>query len=175
MKHWISSNILLAMMVTATAAFAPIRVTLASRRLTMADIDATTDSVIAEEEVDDDMEAHEELMYTLGINLARQLGDIRPLIENGDELGLVARGLLDTVVGRLSEDDQMAFLAKRGNDVNEMITMRAYVILLSSFDTTKYTLLHTLHPCLTAISHSLLNDLCTMYNTIHTALEFASN
>lgn len=97
----------------------------------MADIGTDIETT---QKVEDVMEAHEELMYTLGINLARQLGDIRPLIENGDELGLVARGLVDTVVGRLSEDDQMAFLAKRGKDVNDMITMRAYVIILSSYN-----------------------------------------
>ena len=119
------------MMVNGAVAFAPIRITHATRRLSMADIGTDIETT---QKVEDVMEAHEELMYTLGINLARQLGDIRPLIENGDELGLVARGLVDTVVGRLSEDDQMAFLAKRGKDVNDMITMRAYVIILSSYN-----------------------------------------
>ena len=46
----------------------------------------------------------EELMYALGVNLARQLGDIRPLVENGEELTFVAKGLLDAVVGRLNEE-----------------------------------------------------------------------
>lgn len=44
-------------------------------------------------------DTHDELMYALGVNLARQLGDVRPLVENGEELAEVAKGLLDTVVG----------------------------------------------------------------------------
>jgi len=64
-------------------------------------------------------------MYTLGVNLARQLGDIRPLVENGEELTLVAKGLLDTVIGRLSEEGQVALLQSRRNDLNAMITERA--------------------------------------------------
>ena len=69
--------------------------------------------------------SHEELMYTLGVNLARQLGDIRPLVEDGDELALVAKGLLDTVVGRLTEDGQKSLLASRGRDLNNLISDRA--------------------------------------------------
>ncbi len=68
---------------------------------------------------------HEELMYTLGVNLARQLGDIRPLVENGEELTYVAKGLLDAVIGRLSEEGQMALLSSRREDLNTMITERA--------------------------------------------------
>lgn len=45
--------------------------------------------------------SHDELMYALGVNLARQLGDVRPLVKSGDELASVAKGLLDTVIGRL--------------------------------------------------------------------------
>lgn len=69
--------------------------------------------------------SHEELMYALGVNLARQLGDIRPLVENGDELAQVAKGLLDTVIGRLEEDGQRALLASRGKDLNDLISSRA--------------------------------------------------
>ena len=69
--------------------------------------------------------SHEELMYTLGVNLARQLGDIRPLVEDGDELAQVAKGLLDTVIGRLTEDGQKALLASRGKDLNKLISDRA--------------------------------------------------
>lgn len=69
--------------------------------------------------------SHEELMYALGVNLARQLGDIRPLVENGDELANVAKGLLDTVIGRLSEDGQQALLAQRGKELNAVIAERA--------------------------------------------------
>jgi hypothetical protein len=73
-------------------------------------------------------DSHEELMYTLGVNLARQLGDVRPLVENGDELALVAKGLLDAVVGRLDEPAQTVLLAKRGKDLNQLITDRANAI-----------------------------------------------
>ena len=69
--------------------------------------------------------SHQELMYTLGVNLARQLGDIRPLVEDGDELAQVPKGLLDTVVGRLTEDEQKALLASRGKDLNALISERA--------------------------------------------------
>ena len=68
---------------------------------------------------------HEELMYALGVNLARQLGDIRPLVENGDELTQVAKGLLDTVIGRLSDEGQRALLSSRGKELNLLITDRA--------------------------------------------------
>lgn len=57
-------------------------------------------------------DSHQELMYTLGVNLARQLGDIRPLIENSEELTSVAKGILDTVVGRLDDDGQKMMLSK---------------------------------------------------------------
>lgn len=68
---------------------------------------------------------HEELMYILGINLARQLGDIRPLVENGEELAQVAKGLLDTVVGRLDEDGQRKLLSSRGKELDELVMTRA--------------------------------------------------
>ena len=45
-------------------------------------------------------------MYALGVNLARQLGDIRPLVENSQELTQLARGLLDAAVGKLDEEGQ---------------------------------------------------------------------
>jgi hypothetical protein len=70
-------------------------------------------------------DSHDELMYALGVNLARQLGDIRPLVENGEELAQVAKGLLDTVVGRLNEGGQTAILLKRGTELNQMIAGRA--------------------------------------------------
>ena len=35
--------------------------------------------------------SHDELMYALGVNLARQLGDVRPLVENSEELTQLAR------------------------------------------------------------------------------------
>lgn len=69
--------------------------------------------------------SHEELMYALGVNLARQLGDIRPLVENGTELSHVAKGILDCIVGRLEEEAQMALLSNRGKELNELIVSRA--------------------------------------------------
>mmetsp|Transcript_11552 Transcript_11552/g.15509 ORF Transcript_11552/g.15509 Transcript_11552/m.15509 type:complete len:310 (-) Transcript_11552:18-947(-) len=69
--------------------------------------------------------SHDELMYTLGVNLARQLGDIRPLVESNDELTLVAKGLLDAVIGRVDEVEQRKLLATRGEDLNNIIVERA--------------------------------------------------
>ena len=69
--------------------------------------------------------SHDELMYALGVNLARQLGDIRPLVENSEELTHVARGLLDTAVGKLDEEDQRVLLGRRGDDLNNIIVERA--------------------------------------------------
>jgi hypothetical protein len=66
-----------------------------------------------------------ELLYALGVNLARQLGDVRPLVESGEELAQVAKGLLDTVIGRLTEEGQRDLLARRGAELNELITERA--------------------------------------------------
>jgi hypothetical protein len=77
--------------------------------------------------------SHDELMYTLGINLGRQLGDVRALVHNGTELASVARGLLDTVVGRLSESEQTFYLKKRGQELNIFITERAYVMAVFVF------------------------------------------
>lgn len=69
--------------------------------------------------------SHAELMYALGVNLARQLGDVRPLVENGTELARVAQGLLDAVIGRLDDEGQRALLARRGTALNQLITERA--------------------------------------------------
>ncbi len=69
--------------------------------------------------------SHEELVYALGVNLARQLGDVRPLVENSSELTCVAKGLLDTVIGRLADEGQRELLQRRGGELNELITQRA--------------------------------------------------
>jgi len=61
----------------------------------------------------------------LGVNLARQLGDIRPLVESGEELAQVAKGLLDTVVGRLNDDGQRLLLSKRGKELDQLILSRS--------------------------------------------------
>lgn len=73
--------------------------------------------------------SHDELMYALGVNLARQLGDVRPLVENSAELACVAKGLLDTVVGRFSEEGQVDLLKRRKEDLNSVILSRAYVVV----------------------------------------------
>ena len=52
-------------------------------------------------------------------------GDIRPLVENGEELSQVAQGLLDTVVGRLDDNAQRMLLAKRGKELDAVIVERA--------------------------------------------------
>jgi FKBP-type peptidyl-prolyl cis-trans isomerase len=72
--------------------------------------------------------SHDELMYALGVNLARQLGDVRPLVENSDELTQLARGLLDACVGKLDEEDQRKLLGRRGEDLNKIILERASAI-----------------------------------------------
>ena len=72
----------------------------------------------------------DELFYALGVNLARQLGDIRPLVESGEELASMAKGLLDTVIGRFSEDGQRGLLKRRGPELNELVVDRAYVLLV---------------------------------------------
>lgn len=69
--------------------------------------------------------SHDELMYALGVNLARQLGDVRPLVENSEELTQLARGLLDTVVGKIDDEDQRVLLGRRGDDLNNIIVERA--------------------------------------------------
>ena len=68
---------------------------------------------------------HAELMYALGVNLARQLGDVRPLVENGEELAQVAKGLLDTVVGRLDDNGQREILSRRAAELDKVIASRA--------------------------------------------------
>jgi len=70
-------------------------------------------------------DSHEELMYSLGVNLARQLGDIRPLVENSEELTHVAKGLLDTVIGRLDDEGQRKVLSRRGKELDQLIMERA--------------------------------------------------
>jgi len=72
--------------------------------------------------------SHDELMYTLGVNLARQLGDVRPLVETSEELTQLARGLLDTVTGKCDESSQQSLLARRGEDLNKIVVERANAI-----------------------------------------------
>jgi hypothetical protein len=69
--------------------------------------------------------SHDELMYALGINLGRQLGDVRPLVNNGEELAQMAKGLLDSVLGRLDENGQREILTKRGKELDQLILERA--------------------------------------------------
>ena len=61
--------------------------------------------VIPYEENSDD-----ELIYTLGVNLARQLGDVRPLCEDNNELAIVAKGLLDGTLSTVTCLHQSSFI-----------------------------------------------------------------
>jgi len=78
-------------------------------------------------------DSHEELMYSLGVNLARQLGDIRPLVENSEELTHVAKGLLDTVIGRLDDEGQRKVLSRRGKELDQLIMEVSFAIGVSPF------------------------------------------
>jgi len=53
------------------------------------------------------------------------VGDVKPLVENSDELTQLARGLIDTVVGKFDDESQRALLARRGEDLNAVIIERA--------------------------------------------------
>ena len=90
--------------------------------------DASAEKVGVLDEPPLDAGSHAELMYALGVNLARQLGDVRPLVENGEELAQVAKGLLDTVIGRFSDEGQRTLLATRGKELNALIAARAQAI-----------------------------------------------
>lgn len=69
--------------------------------------------------------SHQELMYTLGVNLARQLGDISPLVENGEELSNVAKGVLDVIVGRIDEVQQAKLLVANKERLNSLLLERS--------------------------------------------------
>lgn len=97
-----------------------------SRRYSLAEESnesTTKDPAISKPDVSEG--THDELMYALGVNLARQLGDVKPLVNNGEELAQVAKGLLDTVIGRLTDDGQRELLSRRGGELNQLITDRA--------------------------------------------------
>jgi len=68
--------------------------------------------------------SHQELIYTLGVNLARQLGDVRPLVEDGQELASLAKGVLDVVVGRLDETQQAQLLIANKDKLNALLVER---------------------------------------------------
>mmetsp|Transcript_41078 Transcript_41078/g.60298 ORF Transcript_41078/g.60298 Transcript_41078/m.60298 type:complete len:309 (+) Transcript_41078:26-952(+) len=86
---------------------------------------APTESVSGEMDLSLEPGSHDELMYALGVNLARQLGDIRPLVESGEELQNLARGVLDVVVGKLPEKDQGVLLMSRKEDINALLVERS--------------------------------------------------
>jgi FKBP-type peptidyl-prolyl cis-trans isomerase len=69
--------------------------------------------------------SHVELLYALGVNLARQLGDVRPLVETDVELANLGRGVLDCIMGRISEEQQKELLQRRVQDLNELVSTRA--------------------------------------------------
>ena len=51
--------------------------------------------------------------------------NLATVVENGEELAEVAKGLLDAVVGRLPDEGQQMLLSRRGKELNELITTRA--------------------------------------------------
>lgn len=84
----------------------------------------------------EEQQQHDDVMYVLGVNLARQLGDIRPLLVSPDndntakeqytkELTQVTAGIVDTIIGRVNEEQQIALLQKYGNALNALIQERA--------------------------------------------------
>lgn len=123
MKSVVTSSILLVLSVRIVSSFLIVGTSYNIQRPPWVSTSLST----AADDVESLISPHDELMYALGVNLARQLGDIRPLMENSSELTQVARGLLDTVVGKLSEEEQRALLKARGREINDLITQRAYV------------------------------------------------
>lgn len=47
------------------------------------------------------------------------------MVESGAELACVAKGLLDTVVGRITEEGQAELLQRRKDELNELVQARA--------------------------------------------------
>jgi len=115
----------LTLLISCSEAFMPIVLRQPTLRVLLAEAEESKESVANIVSSPYEAGSHDELMYCLGVNLARQLGDIRPLVENGEELATVAKGLLDTVIGRLTDDGQRSLLATRGKDLNQLIADRA--------------------------------------------------
>lgn len=104
----------------------------------MASTDTTGNLLPNHEEGDMDSEPRQSpspqdaVMYVMGVNLARQLGDIRPLLVSPDEtkqyvqeLSQVTAGIVDTLIGRVDEAQQIALLQQHGNALNALIQERA--------------------------------------------------
>ena len=83
------------------------------------------DSAEASAASDDEITVDDELMYAMGINLGRQLGDIRPLVNDSEELTQLAKGLLDYFVGKLDDEDATELLRKRGKELDKLVVERA--------------------------------------------------
>ena len=121
--------------------YAPAKqVTVLSRhRFTLMASTDTTSNLLPNHEVGDmDSEPRQSpspqdgVMYVMGVNLARQLGDIRPLLVSPDEtkqyvqeLSQVTAGIVDTLIGRVDEAQQIALLQQHGNALNALIQERA--------------------------------------------------
>lgn len=103
------------------------------QRILMASTDASNEASTSLSQLPQD----EILMYVLGVNLARQLGDIRPLLVSADEndtskqqqyakeLSQVTAGIVDTLIGRVNEQQQVVLLQQHGNALNALIQERA--------------------------------------------------
>lgn len=86
---------------------------------------AETEKDASEAATDEEITIDDELMYAMGINLGRQLGDIRPLVNDSEELTQLAKGLLDYFVGKLDDEDATELLRKRGKELDKLVVERA--------------------------------------------------
>jgi len=75
-------------------------------------------------ETDYEPGSHEELLYAFGVSLGRQLGDIRPLVEDGEELSILAKGVLDVVIGRLDEVEVANLLVPNKERLSKILSER---------------------------------------------------
>jgi hypothetical protein len=65
-------------------------------------------------------------MYTLGINIARQVGGELKGVLSKDELAKVALGFGDSLVGESGDDKEL--LAKYGPLLNELLSTRSHMV-----------------------------------------------
>eukprot|EP00934_Nitzschia_sp_Nitz4_P009471 Nitzschia sp. Nitz4//scaffold5_size260463//174332//175649//NITZ4_001000-RA/size260463-augustus-gene-0.15-mRNA-1//1//CDS//3329555394//9461//frame0 len=72
--------------------------------------------------------SHQELLYTLGINLARQLSEVKSLIEDPEEMAHMVEGLADALTGRLDAMGQQKLLESRSADLDKLVATRADVV-----------------------------------------------
>jgi len=95
-------------------------------RLMVGDQEAAEAFALAAGQPETDYEpgSHEELLYAFGVSLGRQLGDIRPLVEDGEELSILAKGVLDVVIGRLDEVEVANLLVPNKERLSKILSER---------------------------------------------------